>query len=163
MNDSEFVSTAIYLNRQLDKEELEGKLHLPERGNGYTKFYIPNGPLFAVGYERIVYGDHGPYIEFKQGQIQLVLISKFNNQVDYNHLPKEEDCKYYYFWLYPDNHEEVKVYLQLKPVTNLPNAPKREDGRYSRLNRKEGYADYKRGLFYVSPYELENRNEEKQE
>lgn len=37
---------------------------------------------------------------------------------------------------------------------NLPNAPKRSDGKRSSFNRTEGYADYKRGYFYVDPYLL---------
>lgn len=148
----ELISTAIYPNRIEDKEKLETELHLSEFGSLTQEFYLPNNDIFAKGHKRIVYGDHGPYIEFEKHNIIPELESKFNN--DQLLLPPENECKYYYYWLNPVGFPEVKVYLQLKPVTNLPNAPKRQDGKKSKFNRKEGYADYKRGYYYVSPDEL---------
>ena len=35
-----------------------------------------------------------------------------------------------------------------------------EDGRKSNFNRVEGYADYRRGYFYVDPYDLEVKDEQ---
>lgn len=147
-----FVSTAIYQNRIEDKIELENKLSLSEEGND-TKFYLPDGTIFAIGYNRIVYGDHGPYLEFARQHILCKMYSKYGNLVDYNNLP-DLNYKYFYFWLYPEENENIKIYLQIKPVTNLSNAPKREDKKPSAFNRMEGYADYKRGMFYVDPYSL---------
>lgn len=146
-------TTAIYPNRIEDKELLERKLFLLEEGNNFTEFLLPNGSPFAKGYIRIVYGDHGPYLEFNKEHIKCSLVSYFRNVVDYDNLP-DESCKYYYYWLHPNNTPKVKVYLQIKSVANLPNAPHREDGKPSSFNRSEGYADYKRGLFYVDPYAL---------
>lgn len=148
-----FQTTAIYDNRLLDKQKVEQITSLQEEGDDETMFYTSSG-LFAKGYTRIVYGDHGPYIEFDKKHIKHKLRSKFNNSVDYNNLPGL-DHKYYYFWLYPEGNPEIKVYLQIKPVHNLPNAPRREDGMKSNFNRVEGYADYKRGYFYVDPYVLQ--------
>lgn len=147
-------TTAIYPNRIEDKELLERKLSLLEEGNEYAEFLLPNGSLFAKGYIRIVYGDHGPYLEFDKGHIKCNLVSYFRNVVDYDNLP-DESCKYYYYWLHPNKMPNIKVYLQIKPVSNLPNAPKRADGNQSAFNRAEGYADYKRGMFYVDPYSLQ--------
>jgi len=148
-----FKTTAIYENRLQDKEELETRLLLSEEGNKTTEFSY-NSILLFKGYERIVYGDHGPYIEFSLQNIRCKLRSKFNNYVDFNNLPGD-DFKYYYYWLQPVQFPEIKIYLQIKTVHNLPNAPKREDGKRSCFNRQEGYADYKRGYFYVNPYSLE--------
>lgn len=153
------TTTAIYPNRLLDKKELEEKLKLPECGNQNQQFFLPNDSLFANGYVRVVYGDHGPYLEFEKSNIVVELKSKFGNKIDFNNLP-DLDYKYYYFWLYPDVLPEIKVYLQIKPVTNLPNAPRRQDGKKSSFNRKEGYADYRRGFFYVDPYCLKINNGE---
>lgn len=149
----EYKTTATYPNRIEDKNILENKLNLTEFGNSITKFGYNKNILFE-GYERIVYGDHGPYIEFSLKHIKCKLISKFGNEIDYNNLPGD-DFKYYYFWLMPENFPGIKVYLQIKPVHNLPNAPKRDDGKRSKFNRKEGYADYKRGYFYVDPYSID--------
>lgn len=148
-----FKSTAIYDNRIEDKNLLESKLSLSELGDEIKEFYTLNDKLFATGYNRVVYGDHGPYLEFDQKHIKLKLFSRFNNPIDVNNLP-DENHKYYYFWMYPYGSIDTKVYLQIKSVTNLPNAPKRDDGKKSNFNRVEGYADYKRGLYYVDPYQL---------
>jgi hypothetical protein len=109
------------------------------------------------GYERIVYGDHGPYIEFTLQNFRCKVKSKFGNHIDFHNLPGE-DFQYYYYWLQPINCPDIKVYLQIKTVHNLPNAPKREDGKPSCFNRVEGYADYKRGYFYVDPYSLKGKS-----
>lgn len=148
-----FISTAIYPNRIEDKLELEKKMSLSEEGNDQTNFLLPDSSIFATGYTRIVYGDHGPYLEFNRKHIVSKMFSKYGNVINFNDLPGL-DFKYYYFWLYPKNNEDIKVYLQVKPVINLPNAPKRLDKKPSSFNRAEGYADYKRGMFYVDPYTL---------
>lgn len=148
-------TTALYKNRIADKNELELKLSLEEFGDNTTEFYIPNGPMISLGFQRIVYGDHGAYVEFNKSNIKIKLKSFFNNSININELPSIESSKYYYYWLFPEDHKEFKVYLQIKPVSDLPNAPKREDRKKSRFNRKEGYADYKRGFYYINPYDMQ--------
>lgn len=147
-----FKTTAIYDNRLLDKIELENKLGLSEQGNQNVCFYSSNGVLLFCGYERIVYGDHGPYIEFSLQNFRCKVQSKFGNYIDYHNLPI--NSKYYYYWLYPICDPSIKIYLQIKPVSDKPNAPRREDNKPSCFNRSEGYADYKRGFFYINPYSL---------
>jgi len=149
-------TTAIYPNRVDDKLQVENKIGIPEFGNDSIDLYVPGGPLFSKGYVRVVYGDHGPYIEFEEKHILIPMKSKFNNFVDTENLPPL-DYKWYYFWLCPRAYPDIKVYLQIKPVTSIPNAPKRADGKPSCFNRAEGYADYRRGCFYVDPFQLEYR------
>lgn len=146
------TTTAIYQNRIDDKNILESITNLSEFGNNTTKFIIPSGPILAIGYERIVYGDHGPYIEFIKHNFQVELISKFGNKLDT--LPDPEKCQIYYFWLQPVNIPKIKIYWQIKTVKNRPNAPARTDGKPSTFGRVEGYADYKIGFYYVNPYDL---------
>merc|ERR1719191_312332 len=63
-------TTAILPNRRRDKARVECLLGLPEFGDKVTEFLKLNGgKRLAVGYNRIVYGDHGPYIEFTASQI----------------------------------------------------------------------------------------------
>ena len=131
---------------------------MDEFGDSDFEFYIPGGKILFKGYERIVYGDHEPYIEFDKKSLKHTLLSKFGQRIDYNNLP--EECKYYYYWLFPIGEPRIKIYLQIKPVSNLKNAPRREDGRKSNFNRVEGYADYRRGYFYVDPYDLEVKDEQ---
>lgn len=137
----ENLSTAIYPNRKRDKHRVEATLHIQEKGNETTTFHTSLGKHFATGYNRVVYGDHGPYLEFEERHIKMALSPKFPGK-----LP--EEC--YYEWLVPADGSNTKVYAQKKDVKNLPNPP----AGGHRGNRKEGYADYKPGKIYVSPYEL---------
>jgi hypothetical protein len=87
--------------------------------------YFKDGVLFANGYERIVHGGRGDYIELTKEQIQVPLRSHFSQE-----FPSElSDEDFFYFWLEPEKREE-KVYWQI----NLVN-----------------YADYKRNFYYISP------------
>ena len=138
------LSTAIYENRLKDKERVESELSLFEHGNDTSEFYTPAGKLIAVGYSRVVYGDHGPYIEFPADAIKIDLYRKFNQA------PKVEA---YYDWLETEDKEPVKVYNQLKTVHNLKNPP---PGGF-KGNREEGYADYRVGYLYISPFELTHK------
>lgn len=87
--------------------------------------YFKDGTLFANGYERVVHGGRGDYVELKKEQIQVQLESQFNQRVP-NYLSNEQ---FYYYWMKPIGREE-KVYWQCNPVL---------------------YADYKRNFYYISP------------
>ena len=52
-------------------EKVAETLGLPEKGNDSTKTNSScnKGTHIATGYRRIVYGDHGPYVEFDKSQI----------------------------------------------------------------------------------------------
>lgn len=89
-----------------------------------TNIYLLDGTLFALGFNRVVHGKRGDYVEFEENQILLPLFSKFGNDIS------KDDLDIYYWWLFPEGHPEVKVYLQKKTVK---------------------YADYKVGKLYVSP------------
>lgn len=133
-------TTAIYPNRIQDKEQLEKTTGLSEFGNETTTFLTKAGALFAVGYVRIVYGDHGPYIEFEAKHIKAQLKRKFNR-------PLPSHC--FYEWLETTD-SSVKVYDQKRNVKHLKNPP--QGGFVG--NREEGYADYRSGYLYVAPNDL---------
>jgi hypothetical protein len=134
-----------------DKGKVELWLGLQEQGDETTHFTI-RGILLAIGYNRIVYGDHGPYIEFDKHHIKCKLVSKFGQELDFDNPPRNTD--YYYWWLMIPEISDVKIYFQLRDVKDLPNAPTRDDGLPHSFNRKEGYADYKVGMYYVSPWQV---------
>ena len=87
--------------------------------------YFKDGTLFADGYERIVHGRRGDYIELRKDQIKAPLKSHFNQKLP-NELTDEE---FFYFWLEPIGRDE-KIYWQCNLVD---------------------YADYKRDFYYISP------------
>jgi len=86
-----------------------------------------NGQNISSGFERIVIGDYGAYIEILEEQINLDILyvpprQKFR-------LGKHFWGKY--IWLTSDGIN--KIYKQIKTVS---------------------YADYKVGYYYISPYEV---------
>jgi hypothetical protein len=130
--------TAIYPNRIYDKQVVEEKYKISEDGNDYTLFYTPTKKLIARGYLRIVYGDHGPYIEFLKENIkwQKWRCTRFGIG--------------YYDEYYPFDGSNVLLYFQRYDVKHLKNPPK--NGFQG--NREEGYADYRVDRIYISPYDL---------
>lgn len=134
-------TTAAYPNRQRDKARVEALKGWAEAGNDLQEFKTTAGILFARGYSRIVYGDHGPYLEFLPSQVIAPLTPHFQGKAPANA---------YYEWLDVKGDTKTKVYSQLKTVADLPNPP---SGGF-RGNRPEGYADYKPQHLYVSVWEL---------
>jgi hypothetical protein len=113
-------TTATTAKRRQDKAAMEIR-RLKESGDASTQFRTLSGLLFAVGYQRIVFGDRGPYIEFTSDQIRCELRRHFDNE-----LPPDS----YYEWLDTPDCARAKVYRQVRTVK---------------------YADYRTGLFYVDP------------
>ena len=80
---------------------------------------------FSSGYERVVHGGRGAYVELTKEQILVPLRSHFGTS-----LPEKIEPKpFYYHWLEPIGREE-KIYWQINTVK---------------------YADYKIGFYYISP------------
>lgn len=108
---------------ELVRTHYKAQLTLPEEGKEIN-IYTPSGLLLATGYQRIVIGDYGAYIEISQ-------IVKDNLQVK----PGQEfrlnpDTNAKYIWYEPVDGSDVKVYFQIGTVK---------------------YADYKKGMYYVDP------------
>ena len=88
--------------------------------------YFLDGAQFSNGYERVVHGGRGKYVELTKDQILVNFKSKFNVKV-----PEEININesFFYYWLVPEGRTE-KIYWQIKTVS---------------------YADYKIGFYYISP------------
>jgi len=100
-----------------------------------NNLYFKDGTLFANDFERVVHGDRGDYVELTDKQIEVNLISKFNQP-----LPDQVSNEpFYYYWLVPEGRDE-KIYWQVNLVE---------------------YADYKKGYYYISPKLLKPFNEDK--
>lgn len=116
--------------RELYKNNLPP--NLPLEGNKDFPIRSTKGTLISKGYERIVIGDYGAFIEFaeeqaeknnykiKKGQEYRIYDPKYSSNVKYN-------------WLTAKDESDIKIYQQKKTVT---------------------YADYKAGMYYVSPFEI---------
>jgi hypothetical protein len=138
-----FKSTIDSENRKRDAARLAQELpDLTEQGREDVSLQDAEGREIAVGYVRVVYGDHGPYIEMRRDQVNFPQLPKHKTKG-----PKA----WYDEWRTEDG--KVLVYEQKRDVSMLPNPPA---GKYSvKNNRPEGYADYRVGMFYVSPDSLQ--------
>lgn len=108
--------------------DYEKRLRIPIIGDSNTLFYTKSNLLVAKGYDSIVIGGRGPYIEFNDTQIII----------DNLFIPKEQEYRLtsnvvYYIEFRTIDECYVKVYYQLKTVD---------------------YADYKLGKLYISPFNL---------
>jgi hypothetical protein len=87
-----------------------------------------SGELVAVGFNRLVIGDRGPYIEFIEDHL-------VNYHMPDDQLWRIESCRKgkAFYHEYRTNKDNVKIYHQQRLVD---------------------YADYRYNLYYISPYEL---------
>lgn len=91
-----------------------------------------NGTVITNGYNRIVIGDYGAFVEFSRVQACMRRL-----EIKEGQMYRAKDPRYAehvkYLWLTADDGSNVKVYEQKRPVE---------------------YADYKSGMLYVSVYEV---------
>ena len=103
----------------------------------WRNIYLKNGTLFANGFERVVHGKRGDYVEFTREQIVPQLLYKLSLTL-FDESKANKEPKFYYYWLIPDTDTSVKIYYQLAEVN---------------------YADYKIGYYYVSPDDFDDFSE----
>jgi len=117
-------------------DQYRARLVLPEFPESFEdscelKFYTKSGMLIATGYNRIVIGERGPYIEFDHSHIVWI-----NTYIPSNEMYRTSDYwsgKVFYKEHRTTDVSYVKIYEQMKPVT---------------------YANYKIGKFYIDPFDL---------
>ena len=116
--------------RQKYLDNLPPQLNI--NGDINSKIHSTDGTLISNGYNRIVIGDYGAFIEFDKSQvIKSNLKVKLGQEYRINDPKYSEHVKYY--WLTPKDDSDIKVYFQKRTVS---------------------YADYKVDMFYVSVYEI---------
>ena len=106
----------------------EERLKIPIIGNDELEFYTLDETLIAKGYLRIVIGGRGPYIEFTEDQINWD-----NTFIPDTQEWRKDSTNAFYIEHRTTDKANVKIYEQKKLVD---------------------YADYKIGLFYISPFDL---------
>ena len=90
-----------------------------------------NGTVVCSGYTRIVVGDYGAFIEFDEEQANIdkyIIAPGQEYRVDNPRYSKNVK----YIWMTIPDGSNIKIYKQKKKVA---------------------YADYKSGMFYISPHE----------
>lgn len=105
--------------------------YFTDENNAGKPIHSPTGEIIATGYDRIVIGDYGAFIEIDSKDMQLD-----NVYIPEKQKYRVEDPEYAehvkYLWYEPKNGYPSKLYDQKKTVT---------------------YADYKADKWYVSPFE----------
>ena len=130
-------------NRRRDEERCRGKgwEEFPVPGQQYRVTSAKTGEHILRGYNRVVYGDHGPYVEFEGGMVMAQLRA----------LDRSKEPHRYYDTFYTACN--TKVYWQRRSVGGKSNPPQ-NGSYYCNNNREEGYADYKVGKWYVAVDEM---------
>ena len=145
-----FKTTVDSSNRRRDRNRVISQTGLREEGDKQTEIASRSQPevLLAKEYERIVYGDHGPYMEFKYDQVNWQQFKNYDNKRGNPYYLESSNAN-----------ETVKAYRQLRDVKGKPSPPK---GLYSQRNsRQEGYADYKPNRVYIPVDSIERRRNAK--
>lgn len=123
--------------RELHLDRLRGRFtQFADDGTFGLPIRLTDGTEFLSGYNRIVVGDHGAYIEFDENELLVSIQTKKGQEWREN---DQYDCKYH--WKQPVTKDEngidigrnVKIYYQIKKVK---------------------YADYLTKMMYVDPYEV---------
>lgn len=97
-----------------------------------TPLYTLDGTQIATGYQRIVIGDYGAFVEIAPGQICKDALRCKPGQ-EYRYAEERFAANIKYLWLTTKDRSDCKIYFQKKGVN---------------------YADYVPGMFYISPYEV---------
>jgi len=101
---------------------------------------------------KVLYGDDGPYVEMEESMLEMKNLKRDEQRA-------ERGGEFYDTW--ETEGREVKVYEQRKTVGKQHNPPRAGRSHWAEdNNRAGGYADYKVGLFYVSPDEVDMEWEE---
>lgn len=101
-------------------------------GDSGTPLFSLEGTQLCNGYERIVIGDYGAFVEILSEHILKNNICCKPGQ-EYRFTDERFAKKVKYLWFTAADNSDCKIYLQKKRVA---------------------YADYVPGLFYISPYEV---------
>lgn len=101
--------------------------------NPAKPLYTHNGIKIAEGFERLVIGDYGAYIEYDLSQVPAGMRYSVEPGQEYRKLPGWRDRVKYIWYTVPRSDPHIKIYWQLRTVS---------------------YADYKRKKFYISPFEI---------
>lgn len=135
-----FKSLVDSANRQRDQKMIEREHGLAEQGLLDLRIYSKAKPdlLIATGYYRMLYGDHGPYIEF------------IRKQINWESFPiNDRRGRNAYFDYCYSKDRTIRLYHQRRDVRNKPNPPHLFGALRADHNRPEGYADYVTGRYYA--------------
>lgn len=101
-------------------------------GDNAAQLRSLDGTLICEGYERIVIGDYGAFVEISPARVCKDNLCCKRGQ-EYRMSDERFAANVKYLWLTTKDRSDCKIYLQKKIVS---------------------YADYQPGMYYISPYEV---------
>ena len=116
---------------QRKQYELELEPYFSHIGARDCELYTRGPVKISDGYNRIVIGDYGAYIEFSPVQAAIENFEIAPGEEYRVHDEYKNTVKY--FWLCPKGQPNIKIYFQQKRVD---------------------YADYQPMMFYISPFDV---------
>ena len=90
--------------------DYSSRLSIPLAGSPDVSFFTKSGSRLATGYERVVIGDRGPYVEFKLEQLNADELC-------------ESPVGHYYYAELRSVVDDVKVYVQIYRVSYADYVP----------------------------------------
>lgn len=112
----------------VDAEDYRKRLRI-KAGRAQVRLFTKSETPLLLGYERIVFGGRGPYIEFDWEH----LVPGIEIVIPSDQAYRQASPHVFYTEYRTSDAAAVKIYFQKKTVD---------------------YADYRPGLFYISPFEL---------
>lgn len=79
------------------------RLRVPLAGDASRRFFTRSGVLIAIGYDRVVIGERGPYVEFSSRHVMQERL-------------RETDTDHWYYVELRTEPDDVKVYFQMHLV-----------------------------------------------
>mmetsp|Transcript_20778 Transcript_20778/g.37841 ORF Transcript_20778/g.37841 Transcript_20778/m.37841 type:complete len:349 (+) Transcript_20778:52-1098(+) len=124
-------------NRERDRQRVLSRGLAERPGSSPVALWCPKlGVILASSYNRLLFGDHGPYVELLYHQIQWEHFVLHTLKGPHRHA--------HFHWT---KGREVCIYEQYNGVHDEPNPP---PGEWScSNNRPEGYAEYCPGRMYL--------------
>ena len=96
--------------------------------------YTHDGQLIATGFERVVIGDYGAYLEYDLSQVKPHgIVYTIEKGQEYRVQPYWRKRVKYIWYTLPNSNPHIKIYWQLRTVS---------------------YADYLPKKFYISPFQV---------
>lgn len=97
-----------------------------------VNLYTKSNTLIVTGYDRIVIGDYGAFLEINCSQMVYEHLQVKKGQ-EYRIFDEKYNKSVKYFWYTPTDDSDMKIYFQQRTVV---------------------YADYKPNKFYIRPLDV---------
>ena len=130
---SNLMSIKVQMVGFMDKTNYRERIKVNHDGSDMALF-TESHIIVSDGYKRIVFGDRGPYVEITPDQIIM----------DKLYIPHDKE------WKLNEKYEDKVFYIELRTHSN--------NAKVYFQKKEVDYADYKIYHFYISPFDLYDKD-----